>query len=133
MESFTCEICGKSKICISASSEPQICIDCLPIWAILNEEKKKNMNTKENSVMKQSDPMAQSINQGGGQMMPSLDSQIISRKIELARMEQHKELKDAAKPLQDYLRKYHNPHCTVHVDSDRVGILEGIVSIPFNC
>ena len=41
------------------------------------------------------------------------------------------ELKQMARPLVDYLRKYHHPHTTIVITDDRMDVLESLIGIPF--
>jgi len=40
------------------------------------------------------------------------------------------ELEELAKPLCEYLRKNHNPHCAIIVEWDIVRVFEGLIGIP---
>ena len=41
------------------------------------------------------------------------------------------ELKQLARPLVDYLRKYHHPYTAIIITDDRMDVLESLAGIPF--
>lgn len=57
-----------------------------------------------------------------------IDIRIQEQKQRLEKLERFKELEIAARPLQEYLKKYHNPHCAIAVVWDRVLVSSEICS-----
>lgn len=87
-------------------------------------------NTKEETVNKQSQPMTQGKTTDGSGC-ESLDSAIIHHKLHVASLEKLRGLREAARPLMEYLQQNHHPHCSAVVDTVRVEILEGQVQVQF--
>lgn len=47
------------------------------------------------------------------------------------RAQEMEELQISAKPLVEFLRKYHDPHAVAIVEDDRVRVFSGDMSVPF--
>lgn len=88
------------------------------------------MNTKEEQPMKSVDP-----NQAGGvsnqaspmqTQRPSLDKDIFRVEANLDRLKKLKELREAARPLMEYLRMVYGPYTVATVDCGSVKITREI-------
>lgn len=79
-------------------------------------------NTKEDQTKDQATPMMSIA--GSAQRTPEqLDDTITRQQEKLRHLEKMRELRDAARPLMDYLIRNHNPHFKVIVESHRVELL----------
>lgn len=65
-----------------------------------------------------------------GQQQSRLSHEINAREEDLQRYKRLQELEIAARPLQAYLAKYHNPHVQIGVSFDRVTVAEELCSTP---
>lgn len=89
-------------------------------------------NTKDQDQSKQgasqSEPMAQPIDGSGCE---SLDSAIIRQKIHTAQLEKLKAMREAARPLMEFLRNNYHLNCGAIVDASGVRIVEDQISVKF--
>lgn len=94
----------------------------------------KNPNPKEvvsNGGSSQSEPTRDVIAQGNtiGDR-PSLDKDIYRAEARLAQLNSQRNLREAARPLKEYLEQYH-PHMKAIVDANGVEIMEGLQQLRF--
>lgn len=84
----------------------------------------KHMNTTktQDSETNQASPMVQT---------PPLTIILEQKREEVRKIEQLLELREAARPLFEYLKANHHPHIKVIVDGDSVEVLEGLRRVQF--
>lgn len=116
MNTFTCQVCGKAGVTKEQNLNPPVCLTCLPEWAAQQERVKKAVNTCE--------PMAQGS-------APSLDKDIYRAEANLEQLNRFKALREAARPLMEFLAQSGHPHHTALVDVTGVRIVEDQVSVKF--
>lgn len=61
---------------------------------------------------------------GAGLLQPRLDNDIYRAEAHLAQLNEMKELREAARPLMEYIQRKYNPHFKMLVDSHSVEVFD---------